>query len=247
MNPSTILDIVLLSFSVLIIIKFTVEGFFSSVLDLCKGFLAIVIAYIMRISLANLFMSLFMKKAMVSLVLSSLELYSGSSQNMAGIDIETLQNNTPELFETLLTKFGLDYPEFLSDFEEYFIKGNQEVVSSLSENVGGAIAMLLSLALALFVGLIVAYVILSIIVHFILKLTKFEEINKANKWLGLILGVVIAILVMWGVTVLVQLSIGILGPVLPQYFNTNLTEGSMIVGIFRYISPAEFIKNLIYS
>ena len=247
MNPSTIFDIALLSFSVLIIIKFTVEGFFSSILNLCKGFLAIVISYLMRISLANLFMSLFMKKAMVSLVSSSLELYSSKGENLTGIDIETLQNSTPELFEKLLSEFGLDYSKFLSDFEEFFVNGNTNVAASLAENVGGAIAMLLSLIIALFVGLVVSYIVLSIIVHFILKLTKFEEIKKANRLLGFALGIAIAILVMWGATVLLQLSIGVLGPMLPQYFNSTLTEGSMIVGIFKYISPADFIKNLIYS
>ncbi len=247
MNPSTIFDIALLSFSVLIIIKFTVEGFFSSILDLCKGFLAIVISYLMRISLANLFMSLFMKKAMVSLVSSSLELYSSKGENLTGIDIETLQKSTPELFEKLLSEFGLDYSKFLSDFEEFFVNGNTDVAASLAENVGGAIAMLLSLIIALFVGLVVAYIVLSIIVHFILKLTKFEEIRKANRLLGFVLGIAIALLIMWGATVLLQLSIGVLGPMLPQYFNSTLIEGSMIVGIFKYISPADFIKNLIYS
>ena len=247
MNPSTIVDIVLLSFSVLIIIKFTVEGFFSSVLDLCKGFLAIVTAYLMRIAIANLFMSLFMKKAMVSLVTSSLELYFNQNAELTGIDIEALQNSTPELFEVVLTKFGLDYPKFLSDFEEFFINGNKNVLSSLAENVGGAIAMLLSLALALFVGLIISYIIFSIIVHFVLKLTKFDGVKKANRWLGLLLGTIIAFFVMWGATVLIQLAVQILGPMLPQYFHSNLTEGSMIIGIFKHISPAELIKNLIYS
>ncbi len=247
MNPSTILDIALVVFATLIIIKFTVEGFFSSVLDLCKGFLAIVIAYLMRITIARLFFSFFMKKAMGALVWKSLELYSSQDIESLGIDIKALQENNPEIFEKFLTKFGLDYPKFLNDFEAFFVNGNKEAMDTLADNVGGAIAMLLSTILALFAGLILAYVLLSILVYLLLKLTKFEGVKTANRWLGFALGVVIAFLVLWGITMALQLLVQFVGPILPQYISSDLTEGSMVVGIFKYISPIEFIKNLIYA
>ncbi|MBO5338862.1 MAG: CvpA family protein [Clostridia bacterium] len=247
MNPSTILDIVLGVTACLVIIKFTVEGFFQNLLDLCKGFLAIVISYLMRIAIGRLFCSLFMKDAMITLVSKSLDLYQNQDVENLGFDIASLKENTPEFFEKILTRYGLDYQRFLGDFEEFFVDGNHEVKDSLAENVGGAVAMLVSIILALFVGLIVAYVLLSIVVYFILKLTKFDGVKTANRWLGLALGVVIAFLVLWGATIVVELLVQFVGPVLPEYINPSLAENSMVVGMFKIISPINFIKDLIYS
>lgn len=247
MNPSTVFDIALVVFAALIIIKFTIEGFFSSILDLCKGFLAIVTAYLMRIAIGRLFYSLFMKDAMVSLVYKSLELSLNENIDKLGIDIKSLQENTPEFFEKLLTKFGLDHSKYLEDFDAFFVNDNQEVMGSLAENVGGAIAMLLATALALLAGLIASYIIFSIVVHFLLKLTKFEGVKSANRWLGLALGCVIAFFVLWGCSMGAELLVQFVGPALPEYINEDLTNGSMVVGIFKHISPIEFIKKLIYS
>ena len=247
MNPGTILDIVLLAVSALIIIKFTVEGFFSSVLDFCKGFLAIVISYLSRIALANLFVKLFMKRAMGALVWKSLEAYQNESSELLGFGLKELKENNNELFQKFLTKFGLDYDRFTADFDSFFNEGNQEAMGTLADNVGGALAMMLSTVLALFVGTIIAYIVLSIVVHFLKKLTKFEEIKKANRWLGFAFGIIVALLVLWGSTLVLQLLVQFVGPVLPNVFNEELTSSSMVYGVFKHIIPLEYIKNLIYA
>lgn len=243
MSPSAILDIALAAFALLIVLKFTIEGFISSILDTCKALLSIFIAYLMRIAIARLFCALFMKKAMVALVHKSLELSLNPNIDKLGIDIVSLQTETPEFFEKFLTKFGLDYSKYYQDFIAFFENDDHSVMDSLANNVGGALAMLLATVLAIFAVMVVAYIALSIAVHFLLKLTKFEGIKTANRWLGAALGLVIAFFVLWGCSIVIQL----IAPALPSYVGDSFINDSMIIGVFEHISPMGLIKKIIYS
>ena len=115
MNFGIIVDIALLVIAIFIIIKFTIKGFFSSILDVCKLGLSAIIAYIVRMPLAKLFSSLFMKNAMKSVVKTSCEAYLNTDLAKISIDISALHEQTPEFFEKFLTKFGLDYEKMFQN------------------------------------------------------------------------------------------------------------------------------------
>ncbi len=247
MSPGLIIDICLVAVSAFIIIKFTLKGFFSSILDVCKLGLSAIIAYIVRIPIAKLFSSLFMERAMKSVVNTSLEAYLNTDLAKISIDISALHESTPEFFEKFLSHFGLDYEKFFADLSDLTQNQNREAIDPIVDNLGPAIAMLLSIVLALIVGFVVSYIALIIIAKLLENLTKFDGIKTANRWLGFALGVVISLLIMWLVSMGLLALVEFVSPVAPNIISSNLTEGSMIVGLLENLSIIDLIKNQIYK
>ncbi|MBQ8546521.1 MAG: CvpA family protein [Clostridia bacterium] len=247
MGASTIIDIVLCSFAVLIILKFTIKGFVCSLLDLTKAILSLALAFILRIPVANLFNGWFMENAMVSLVEKSLSAFLKNDPTNIAIDVKTLQDKAPEFFEKFLTHFGLDFDKFIVEFDAFFNQNDSTVIDSLAENIGGAIATLLSTIIAFVAITIVAYITLSIVFALLSHLKNFEGVKTADRLLGLTLGVIIAIVVTWGLTQGILFVVEFIGPSFPDYINDGLIENSMVVSIFKNLNLIEFIKNKIYA
>ena len=250
MNFGLIIDITLVVLAIFIIIRFTIKGFFSSVLDVCKLFLSAIIAYLVRIPIAKLFSSLFMEKAMKSLVKGSIEAYLDSDLAKISIDITTLYeqlNKTPEFFEKFLTRFGLDYERFFADLNDLTQNKNTEVIEPIVDNLGPAVALLLSTVLALIVAFVVLYIVFIIVAKLLENLTKFDGVKTANRILGLVIGLVLSVLVMWLVSMGVIALVEFVSPVAPNIISPELAEGSMIIDIFKNLNIIDLIKSKIYN
>lgn len=250
MNAGLIVDIVLLVLAIFIIIKFTLKGFFSSVLDVCKLGISAIVAYLVRVPIAKLICSLFMDNVMYKAIESSLNAYLAEDISKISIDITTLAEKTPEFFEKFLSKFGLDYEKFFSELNMLTTRQYDDpaqLVSSISANVGGAVAMLISVVITLIVVFIVSYIVLIIAARLLNGLTKFDGVKQANRWLGAAVGVVVALLIMWALSMGLLALVEFVGPLAPNVINSDLTEKSMIVGIFKNINLIDFIKSKIYK
>lgn len=250
MSIGLVVDIVLLAITIFVIIKFTVKGFFSSVLDVCKLGASVLVAFLVRVPVAKLFCALFMNKAMYKVVESSLNAFLSDDKLKITIDIASLlvEDKHTGFFEKFLPRYGLNYEKFITEFEQ--LKGAEDpgpLVHSLSENLGGAAAMIISIALALIVTFVISYIALIIVAKLLENLTKFEGVKQANRWLGLVVGVIISLLIMWGVSMGLLALVEFVGPLAPNVINSDLTEKSMIVGIFKNINLIDFIKNKIYK
>lgn len=250
MNAGLIVDIVLLVLAIFIIIKFTLKGFFSSVLDVCKLGISAIVAYLVRVPIAKLICSLFMDNVMYKAIESSLNAYLAEDISKISIDITTLAEKTPEFFEKFLSKFGLDYEKFFSELNMLTTRQYDDpaqLVSSISANVGGAVAMLISVVITLIAVFIVSYIILIIAARILNNLTKFDGVKQANRWLGAAVGVLVALLIMWALSMGLLALVEFVGPLAPNVINSDLTEKSMIVGIFKNINLIDFIKSKIYK
>lgn len=246
MSVGLVIDLCLLILAAYIIIKFTVKGFVKSILDVGKLILSVFISYIVRIPVAKFFCSLFMDGVMIKAVESSLNAYLESDTAKITIDITSLAKNTPEFFEKLLTRFELDYPKFVSDLDELVKNKSPEAVRPLAENVGGACAFLISIAIALVVVFAIAFALLALISMLISKIAEFDEVKKANRWLGALIGVILSIIIMWGVTQGLLALTAFVDPLLGGKLE-EMINGSMAVGIFKHINLIEIIKNKIYG
>ncbi len=246
MSVGLVIDLCLLIVAAYIIIKFTVKGFVQSILDACKLILSVVIAFIVRVPVAKFFCSLFMDRIMISALEKSLNAYIESDTAKIAIDITALAENTPEFFEKLLTRFDLDYAKFTADLEVLISKKSPEVVVPLAENVGGACAFLISVAIALVAVFVIAFAALSLIAKLLSKITEFDGVKSANKWLGALIGVVLSVIIMWGVTQGLLALTAFVGPLSGGKIE-EIINGSMVVGIFEKFSIIEIIKNKIYG
>ena len=228
MGANIIIDAVLAILSLLIIVKFTARGFLRSILDTLKVPVAALIAYIVRIPVAKMFHSWFMKDGIVKWVRSSLE--ASLEGNDTFINFVELYEDAPKLFTEFLAKFGLGDVSILKGMET----ASMQQLDELSLDIGSSISMFLSTVLAVLCLFIITMIVLIIFVKMIDSILKITAIKVINIILGFVLGVAIAIGFMWGVSFLLDLLVDV-----TNGFGGHLTEetlgDSMIVGMMREI------------
>ena len=228
MTASIIIDIVLGVLTLLAVLKFTITGFTKSILNTLKPLVAIVLAIIIRIPVAQLFDSWFMHDSIVGWVKQSLA--DSLAGNDSFINFVDLYNTTPGFFNTVLSWFGLGDVSALGTLEA----SDTEAINSLSQEIGSAISMMLSTVLAIIVLFIVIIILLTILIKLVGCLTKIALINFIDKILGFVLGLAIAVLFIWAVSYIMDFIIS-----LTDGFGGSFTledvNNSMIIGIVRYI------------
>ena len=121
-----------------------------------------------------------------------------------------------------------------------------DVVEPLAENIGGACAFLISVAIALVVVFVIAFAALSLLAKLLSKITEFDGVKSANKWLGALIGIVLSVIIMWVVTQALLALVAFVDPLVGGKF-AEIIDGSMVVGILKPLSIIDLIKNKIYS
>ena len=236
---SVAIDIILLALAVFIIVRYTIKGFLKSIFDSFKVILSIFLAFLLRVPCRTLLSSLFLRGWMVNLVNSSL--ISALEGSGGGFNVLQLYATSPSFFNNVLAKYGLDAELAEADFEA-LLSGDQSVVGSLSENIGGALATLVGTILALVIMFIVSLIVLTIVIKLLDSLTQFEGIKTVNRVLGLILGIVVAFLILWGICVVLEALAALLGPVAPDFITQEKLNDSMIISMLRKINVLDWVS-----
>ncbi|MBQ7907475.1 MAG: CvpA family protein [Clostridia bacterium] len=239
-----IIDIAMLVIAVIIIIKFTVTGFFRSVLDSCKLIISVVLALVLRVPVANLLGSLFFKNAIVGWVSTSLTSFCESNGQTASIFFTLYDGNESNFYNSILVKFGADIEQLSADFDS-LAEGKTSVIPSLSENIGGAMSSMICSIIAVLGVFLISLIILSLIVPLLDKLTCFDGIKSVNRLLGFVIGVVIAALVLWGMSLGLYTLSSYVGPFTAGYLDKETIDKSLIVGFFNKLNVLGWISMLI--
>ena len=229
MVASIIFDVALCLLAIYTIVKFSIRGFVRSLLDILKMALALALASLLRMPLANLLNSWFMDKTMIDIVRSSLTATVENNPARIYIDLKDLPGN----LKMLLTKHSLDLERFNSDSEAFFGNGDASVIESLSTNAGGALATFFSSAIAFVFSFIVLYIILSIICRLIGKAKRFEKIKPLDRVFGVILGIAFAVVTMWKLSQSALFVVDVLGPHAPEYIDPAFAENSFVIRMLR--------------
>ena len=231
MMASVIFDIVLLVFAILIIVKFSIKGFVRSLLDVAKIALSLTLAFLLRFPVARLFDSWFMDGIMIDVVKNSL--IASVENDLPRVYIDVM--GFPDVFKDFLKDYSLDLDKFNSDIAA-FSNGDTDVIDSLANNAGGALATLASTVIAFAIVLVISYIILSIVFYFISHLRRFEDVKTADRIFGIILGVIVACFSLWMFAKMALWVMGIITSVLPEYKNNDFADRSMVVSFTEYIN-----------
>lgn len=239
MSASLILDIALLAIAIFIILKYAFEGFLKSVLNFLRLALSVILAFALRNPIAELFNNWFMKGAIVNWVNSSI-LQANAGENPA-VNFIKIYNETPIFYTNVLTHFGLD----TATLDKQIAEANTEQgAQALAETIGTPIATMLSTILAVLVVFIVAMIALTIVVKLLNCITKISGIKLINRLLGIALGVAIAIVGIWGLSILIKTLVDMLGPMYPEVFNQELIDNSMVLGFIDSLGINSLVENV---
>lgn len=191
MAAGIIIDITLSIVALLLIIKYTLKGFFATILDGAKGFVAAILAYLLRIPVAKLFDAWFMRDGIVNWVNNSL--VASVEGNDTFMDFIALYKNVPWLFNSFLANFGLGDVSALEGMDT----ASYDQIYDISYEIGSSISYALSMALALVVLFIIIYVSLILVVGLLDDLVEASSLGKINRILGFLWGVAVSFALIW--------------------------------------------------
>lgn len=242
MSVNVVLDIVLGIIGLIIIIKFSVEGFFKSIFDTLKLVLSVVLAFVLRFPVSKLIDSWFFNEKMIAWVKDSL-LSTVAGENKV-IDFAQMYEDMPSFFNGILANFGLQ--DDVGQQLENLSLLTDEKINELSVQIGSSLSSMVSTIVAVIVMFIISLIVLSIVSMLVNKLlTQFEGVRITNYVLGFVLGVVIALAVLWALCLGVEVLVQYVGPIAPDLFNQEVIDSSMIMGFFKKINLIEWIRGVI--
>ena len=235
-SPSLVLDIILAIICIFVIIKYSIKGFLKTILDIVRLGVSIILAIMFRGVLANLLNTLFMNKVVYNWVYGSVsKVVSGAESK---INFVSIYENNPEFYSNVLSNFGLDFYELQYSMESL----SEETSANISKMISDPLANMFSVIISVLVIFIVSMILLYFVVKLVDKITKIKGINIINKILGVIFGVALAAIIIWAITLLIEILMGTLGPMLPNIFNSELTEKSMIINLLKEIGLLDILN-----
>ena len=222
-TPSLVVDIVLGIICIFVIIKYSIKGFLKTVLDLARLGLSVLLAVMFRGVVADLINRLFMTNTIHKWVYSSLTSKIGGISET--VDFVQIYETSPEFYSKVLAAFDLNFEQF----EEAIKNLNEETVDSVTTMMANMLSTLIAVVLIF----TVAMIILFFVVKLLNKITKIKLIGVINRILGVAFGIVLASVIVWGLSFLLHVAIGAFGPMYPDIINESLVEDSMIINILK--------------
>ena len=236
---NVVIDIVLLVLGLLIILKFTISGFLKSLLSSCKLLLSVLFAFLLRVPVARLFGNMFFDNFFKNGV------YNAISGNDTTSKLLPLLYN--DGYANVLAKFDVNTVQLGKDMES--LKNGDtsaELYESISSNAGYGFSLMVCSVISVILIFIVTIIVLSIITPLIEKLiTAFDGIRVANRILGLIFGIIIALLTLWGISLALYALSSYIGPFTSGVFDVATLDKSMILGFFRQINLIDWIVTVV--
>ena len=147
--------------------------------------------------------------------------------------------------------FGADYDAIQTKFADSVAQQTDKALDGIATHIAEPVSYALSYALCFIIIFVLVLVALWLIKH-LLKLTeKLPVIKQANKVLGLVVGGVLGIIIVWVLSIMIKLGLPYLNVVAPTVFTEDLFEKSIILKLTYYLNAVRamidfsYIKKLI--
>ena len=238
MSPSLILDIALAAVCIFVIVKYSIKGFLKTILDIARLVLSVVFAIMFRGLVAKLLNDLFMYNSVYNWVHGSILKYLDGAEEK--ISFVKIFESYPDFYGKVLTNFGLNYEDLQAQMENI----NEATADSLSKMISEPLANMFSVLLSVLVIFIISMIVLHFLFKLINKITKIKGINIVNRILCVVLGATLSVIIVWGLSLIIEILVGTLGPMIPNVFNEDLVRNSMVINLLRELGLLNILENL---
>lgn len=221
-------DILIIGIIVVSVYLGVSRGFIKSVMRLLSFFIASFLAYTFNGELAkfysdNFFSASFTEK--VSETITPVVQKTGEAFN-----IQKLFADMPDAFKDILQRFGANIGDLESKFSSS--SASAKTVEDMSRAIAGPISDMLSKALAFVTIFVGALIILAILTFILDQIFKLPVLKKANKILGFVFGLIIAMVYAFIFSKVAVLIIKVGIAVKPELFNENIIGNSILLKFF---------------
>lgn len=235
------IDIILAAIAVIIIVAGWRKGVVKGILSLATSIVAAVVAYAFTPKLSALiYDNLILQK-----ISSGIEQTVGSlAKSGDGYDFGKLISEMPEVFSNVLTKYGVS-AESVEKLNSQMTETGEAALEKVSNFIASPVATVISNVISFILIFIVALIVLKLCAKIITAIFKAPILKNADRFAGLIFGIVNAAVVLWILSLVVSHGVSALGSVAPDWFGDKVVDNSLILKTFSHFNPLKVIDGVI--
>ncbi len=231
-------DIFFVAAIILTVVISTKRGFVRTVMKAITLVLAVIIAVMFCSMVGEIIAENYLYDEINGFIFEKI---ATLAQNGEFYDLATLFEDQPAEFKDMLSRFGADIDKLAGDFRA-MSEATEDTIAELAETISSAVVLSLSKILAFFIILIVSIIALSLISFILGLVTKIPVIHSLDTFLGFILGVGIAFLIVVTLSTLISELSDRLYAIFPNSVPENIREESFFLKAF---ADFDFIKSLV--
>ena len=237
-----IVDIVLVLIFVLCLIIGWKRGFFDQIIGLFSGIIAFFAAYFITPLVAPFVSE---KLFFTKISTKAAELIHNIGDGISGAELFG-SGKANETFRAILQQFGADYDAIKDKFASAVTSGADKASDAIATHIAEPVSYALAYALCFLLIFILTLVVLWILKHVLKIVDKLPVIKQANEILGLVVGGVIGIIIVWVLSVMLKLGLPYLSTVLPNVFPEDLFERSFILRLVYKLNAVRAMIDFSY-
>lgn len=227
-----IIDISLIMITAAIVLTYTLKGFIKSVLGSSKILLAFIIALILAKPVGGWISESFLFEPINNSIFSSLS--NMLSQAESQINLEGLVAKLPSWVLAFFENVGLSIESIVLD-ECGSILTNDNI-AAISASIAGVVSSIISTAIAFISVFVISMIALIIVVFFLDKLFKAPVLNKLNKALGFVFGIITAFIALTVISAALTLVLNIMSAGNPEISAEIIKEKTIIYKLISSIN-----------
>ena len=245
---SLIFDIIILAVCLITIFLGAKRGFVKSVMKLCSSVASLFAAYALYPTLAAYIKENFLHRTVADNIAATIKSItsSGAGANSVSYNIEKLFADMPEAFSQIVARYNADLPQ-LRDTYGSVADVTEAAVDSLAMAISAPVTDVLANIISFALIFAAAMLVLSIITWILDLIFKLPVLKAANTLLGLIFGVVCALVLAWLMGMVSIYLIGAMSSIYPELFNSTVVQNSVILkfisenNILTFLPASDFL------
>lgn len=239
---SFFIDLLLIAICIFTVILGTKRGFVKTLLS----FLSTIVALVCSYTFTPIFATFLKEKFFLAPIADSIAdtIRSIIPTTNGSYNFELLFDDMPQTLSAILERYNVD-PDSLREATSAMPEQGEEAVSVLSEMIALPIVDMITTVVAfvtIFVVLVVVLTIISVVLNSVFKL---PVLKSANTFLGFILGLATAIVILFVYSSLVSTLVISLGSISPKWFGSDVIDQTLIVKFFSEHDFLSIVNNLL--
>lgn len=227
-----LLDVIVIAVMAASIIYGYKNGFVKSLMSLASGVVAVFVAYTFTPMLSTWLNVKFILGAIskgIAETFASAAKAAGEAAGEVVYDLTKMFEN-PQI-NTIIERFGSDSDSIkaLTDGSEIV---SYEIIESMATKVAGPVASTVSTVAAFFILFIASTLVLKIATAIIAGVFKLPVLKSMDKALGILSGVVGAVVLGWAISLAFEVALSALVTVAPDLVSENTFNNTIIVKFF---------------
>ena len=235
-----LLDIILLGICALIIVISAKRGFFRSMMGLVSKIVALIVAYTFTPALSNFLKENFIMRPVVDSISATIR----SHLITDGVYDSSKLADLPQSISELLSRYNVD-PADLKETIDGLNTTGEDAIETISRSIASPVVSVISTAAAFLLIFVLTSVVLWIATMIINSIFKLPVLHTANTVLGIVFGVVTAILIMFVYSAVVSSLVTSLGSISTKFFGEDVVEHTILVKFFSKHDLLGIVKNIV--